>query len=492
MLDFPGCAPRIEIVDRSSTEIDYRAHSAVLLLTVFLSLSTHATNPVTEILAEDIPAGTLGLGIGVRWGDSPYKGIGDVGSIDNENASDYDLMPFYFYEGKYLFAHGSTAGIHLFDNDRFSLDALIAYRFDRLEPERDEFFDGVEEREQTLDGGFRAAYESDWGKVTLSWVTDLQNNHNGEEVDLTYRYRWFGDRWAVSPFVSYVYSDSDLTSYYYGVSEEEARDGRPVYRPGSATTARIGINTTYHWSRRMRLFANISLDKLDDEVSDSPLTDEDLIPMAMVGLGYAFGNVLDESQSGRRVPERGGEWSWRINYGYTAEETFHKVHRGYVQRSDDVRTYLAGLTFGKLALDGRRVDVWGKVSINRRLENDLQEDFWEINPYIMIKGTGYSPWSNREVFRYGFGYGFSYADKVPIVEQVKQEKRDRNTSQFLNYLEAQVDVPLRNLFGNRGWWKNCYAGVTLVHRSGIFGRVDLIGNVSGGSDVLTGHMECVR
>ncbi len=469
-----------------------RRLAPVLLLAALLSNGVHAVNPVTEILAEEIPAGTLGLGFGWRWGDSPYKGIGDVGSIDNDNDSKYDLMPFYFYEGKYLFAHGSTAGVHLFDDGRFKLDALVAYRFDRLEPERDDFFIGVEEREQSLDGGFRAAYRSDWGKLSLSWVTDLQDNHNGDEIDLTYRYRWFGERWSVSPYASYIYSNSDLTGYYYGVSEEEAREDLPVYRPGSAATARIGINTTYRWSNRLRLFANVSLDKLDDEVSDSPLVDEDSIAMAMVGLGYAFGNVRDESQSGRRDPERGGEWSWRVNYGYTAEETFHKVHRGYIKRSDDVHTYLAGLTLGKLALDRRRLDVWGKVSINRRLENDLQGDFWEINPYVMLKGTGYSPWSNREIFRYGFGFGFSYADKVPVVEQRKQEQREKNTSHFLNYLEAQVDLPLRNLFGSRGWWKNCYAGLTLVHRSGIFGRVDIIGNVSGGSDVLTGHMECVR
>jgi hypothetical protein len=145
-----------------------------------------------------------------------------------------------------------------------------------------------------------------------------------------------------------------------------------------------------------------------------------------------------------------------------------------------------------LLLDGPRADYWGKLSINRRLENDLQDDFWEANAYVMIMGTGYSPWSSRELFRYGFGYGFSYADKIPIVEQLKQASRGENTSHFLNYLEAQVDFPLRNLFGSRGWWRDCYAGLTIVHRSGIFGTVDILGNVSGGSDVLTGHMECRR
>lgn len=463
---------------------------ALCPLLAVLSPGVVATNPVTEIATADIAEGTLGLGFGWRWGDSPYKGIGDISSMETDE--DSDILPYYFYEGRYLFAHGSTAGVHLFDTGTFSADAVLSYRFDRLEPERDDYFDGVEEREQSLDGGLRGSFKGQWGSLSLTWLQDTLDRHNGEEWDLTYRYNWVGSKWTVSPFASYAYWNESLTGYYYGVSQAEAREDLAVYQPGSSKVWRAGINTSYRLSKRLRLFANLSVDKLDDEVTDSPLVDEGTLVAAMVGAAYAFGNVLDDSQSGRRNRERAGEWSWRVNAGYTAEHTFHYVHRGGIKQHDDVETYLAGLTLSKLALDGRRLDVWGRVSVNRRLEKDYQDDFWEINPYIMLMGAGYSPWSNRELFRYGFGYGFSYADKIPYVEQRKQEKREKNSSHFLNYLEATVDFPLRNFFGDRGWWKNCYSGLTIVHRSGIFGRVDILGNVDGGSDVLTGHLECKR
>ena len=459
--------------------------------TLFLALpAAHATNPVTEIHVGNIPKGTVALGVGVRWGDSPYRGIDDIGSLVSEN--DYDIMPFYFYEGRWLFAHGSSAGVHFLDSEHFELDALISYRFTRLETERDDYFRTVEDRQQSLDAGFRAGVKGDLGKLRLTWLGGAVDRHNGNEVDLTYRYEWLGERWSISPFVSYVYQDSDLTGYYYGVTPRESRPDLPAYTPGSADFLRVGVNTSYRLTQRMRLFANFSHENLDDEVRDSPLVDEDSLYSVMVGMAYAFGNTMDDSAIVRRNPERAGEWSWRINYGYTAEETFHKVHRGAIRKNEDVDTNLVGLTFGKLLLDGPRADYWGKLSINRRLENDLQDDFWEANAYVMIMGTGYSPWTSRELFRYGFGYGFSYADKIPIVEQLKQASRGENTSHFLNYLEAQVDFPLRNMFGNRGWGQDCYAGLTIVHRSGIFGTVDILGNVSGGSDVLTGHMECRR
>ena len=81
---------------------------AVFALLSTASTKSFATNPVTVIATGDIPAGTLGLGFGWRWGDSPYKGIGDISSMETDENS--DVLPFYFYEGKYLFAHGNLPG----------------------------------------------------------------------------------------------------------------------------------------------------------------------------------------------------------------------------------------------------------------------------------------------------------------------------------------------------------------------------------------------
>jgi hypothetical protein len=38
--------------------------------------------------------------------------------------------------------------------------------------------------------------------------------------------------------------------------------------------------------------------------------------------------------------------------------------------------------------------------------------------------------------------------------------------------------------------QDCYAGLTVVHRSGIFGASDIHGDVAGGSDWITIHLEC--
>ena len=80
---------------------------------------------------------------------------------------------------------------------------------------------------------------------------------------------------------------------------------------------------------------------------------------------------------------------------------------------------------------------------------------------------------------------------MPIAEQRKQDAKGDNTSHFLNYLEMTLDFPLRRV-SRSSWIKDCYAGLSIVHRSGIFGTSDFLGDVSGGADWITAHLECTR
>ena len=92
-LNILGCASHTIETGTRSIHMTRSVHLTAFALALFISINAQAANPVTEILAEDIPKGTLGLGFGWRWGDSPFKGIDHVGSLDNDNDSEYDLLP---------------------------------------------------------------------------------------------------------------------------------------------------------------------------------------------------------------------------------------------------------------------------------------------------------------------------------------------------------------------------------------------------------------
>ena len=455
-----------------------RAPAAAALGLLFLA-ATAAGSDVMRIPIIDAPPFTPALGGGLRLSTSPYV----------EDDSSFDLVPLYLYEGRYLFAHGTEFGAHLFRDQTFSLDAIARYRFTRLDTDESDFLEGLDERRQTLDGGLSFGVRGGWGELQLDWVTDLLNRHDGQEFDLTYRYRWDVGNWMFSPFVSLLWQNDDLTGYYYGVRPDEAAPGRPAYAPGNATNVAFGLNSWYQLTDHVFLYGNLGFEGLDSTIQDSPLVEEDFGSSVFVGAGYLFG----EARRSKRVPAaRDGEWSWRLNAGYAAEENiFPYLMAGKWNRSDKANTDIAGVTVGKLLMGGQRVDFYGKLALFRHFEHEYQEDFWNYTGYIMAMAKGYLPWSERPAFRYGFGFGVSYAEKVPAVEQIKQAERDRNTSHLLNYLEFQADVPL-DLFVESRLTQNCYAGVTVVHRSGIFATSDILGEVSGGSDWVTLHLECLR
>ena len=464
---------------------------AALILAIVLPVN--AGQEVARIPFFNAPPGTTGLGGGFRFGNNPYISSGESDEVP------LDLIPLYLYEGKHLFARGTSVGVHIFRNEKFSFSALARWRFQQLDTSQDSIFDGLDRRHQTLDAGFTTTYKSGFGDITFDWVTDTLNHHNGQEIQLSYRYDFVRGAWSFSPFVTWGLQNANLANYYFGVSEDEAAASGtiPAYEVGDSQYFIIGLNTSWQLTDRILLFGNVGFGGSDTAVEASPLVENPNFSQAFVGGTYVFGNALKPVAGEDRV----SEWSWRVNYGYQAQENIISgIDQGDFSKSDVADTNIAGFTLARLLTDGKRIDYIGKIALYRHFEEGVtttdglftsDRDFWSYAAYVMVMGKGYSPWSGDEVFRLGFGFGMSYADQVPIAEQSKQNEKGSNTSRFLNYLELQVDFPLRKV-SKAKWLQNCYAGVTVVHRSGIFGTSNLLGDVSGGADWITAHLECVR
>jgi outer membrane protein len=462
-----------------------RVLAARLFAVLLLAVGPASAQEVADIPFSNAPPGSSALGGGLRFGQSLYR------ETDNEEQRQLDLIPLYLYEGKYLFARGTAGGLHITKNDALEFNLLLRYRFQKLDPDSHSYYEGLERRDQTVDGGLEVALRQKWGEVKLDWVTDTLSKHDGQEVRIAYRYRFENGPWSISPFISWTWQDANLTNYYFGVSEAEARPDRPAYQPGESQWAGFGLNTAWHVSDRIVIFGNIGFGGSDSVVTNSPLVAEDGASSAFVGGTYLFGNAQkpDYIMDADRV----GEWSWRVNYGYQADGNIvSEIDQGDFSKSTVADTNIGGLTFSKLLSAGERVDFLGKVAVFRHFENDEGNgNFQSYAAYISAMGKGYSSWSNEEWFRWSFGFGMSYATTVPIAEQRKQAEEGGNTSHFLNYLEMSLDFPLKRV-SKASWLQSCYAGLTIVHRSGIFGTSDILGDVSGGADWLTAHLECTR
>ena len=447
--------------------------------------SAFAAQEVTEIPISDWPKGAAALGAAYIAGQNPYY------TTDDSDGWKTDLIPLVLYNGKYVYFRGTAAGIHVVDRDAFELNLLARARLQRLDPGQNAFFEGLEAREQSLDGGAEFRLRGDWGELQSAWLTDTLARHQGQSAELSYRYTFNFGRLTLRPFVGWEWYDDDLTNYYYGVSSDEARPDRPQYSPGSSNWWSVGLNTSYALNDRALFFANMSLGDIDSAVEKSPIVDARNRAALFVGGTYVFGNSLEPIVD--YAPERASEWSWRVNFGYSAEDNVvGGIEQGVLIRSTHANTRIGGITIGKLLAAGQRADITGRLAIHRHFEaNDGNGRHNSYALYIMAMSRGLKGWTRDEWFRWGFGFGLSYASEIPITEQREQAKEGKNTSHLLSYMEMQLDVPVRHFIKARPV-QNCFAGVTVVHRSGIFGRSNLLGDVSGGSDWITLHLECAR
>lgn len=456
---------------------------AVQMAAVFVAMmpvSASADRGMTRLSIADAPAGTSGLGIGFRIPDSPYGG-----AIDS-----LDLVPLYLYEGKRFFLHGTSLGVHVLRNSRFEIDLIGRYRFWELDPDQDSFFAGLDERRQTVDAGVSIGMRREWGELRAEWLTDLLDRHGGHEVEATYRRAFDVGGWSLSPYVSLGWLGGNLSNYYFGVAAHEARPERAAYQPGAVFNLGYGLTATYRLGERAELFGNLGVIELDESIFSSPVVDQTVLATTFVGGSYFFGSVHQPAVGSGNA--RQSEWSWRVNFGYQAQGNIvGDIDQGDFRRSVDAQTSIGGFTVSRLLNASPRSDFYGRVALHRHFEGSAQEDFFSVAAYVMAVGKGYFPWSDQPSFRWGFGMGLSYAQKVPLIEQVKQTRKGERTARFLNYLEMTLDFPIGSLV-SAGPFRNCFAGLTTVHRSGIFASSEILGDVAGGSDWITAHLECLR
>jgi outer membrane protein len=125
-----------------------------MLLVTIAASPAHGQYEVAEIPFFDMPKGSVGLGGGLRLGQSLYV------ATDNEDQRQFDLVPLYPYNGKYLFFRGTAGGVHVFSRDNVELNVMGRYRFQKLDPDSNAFFDGLEERRQTMDAGIEVRQRS--------------------------------------------------------------------------------------------------------------------------------------------------------------------------------------------------------------------------------------------------------------------------------------------------------------------------------------------
>lgn len=192
---------------------------------------------------------------------------------------DYDRrvipLPVIGYRGEKLQVFGPFVRYELLRRDALSFNARLSPRFGGFDESDSDIFEGMEDREFSMDVGLGMTYErNDW-KIEAAGLRDLLDRSNGRELSLQLGRAFRLGSVFIEPTVGLSYLDRRHVDYYYGVDESEVASSRPAYDGKSARNTELGINFV---SRSLLGgLTRISIENTwyDSAISDSPLTDAD-------------------------------------------------------------------------------------------------------------------------------------------------------------------------------------------------------------------------
>ena len=416
------------------------------------------SDPYTDTL----PTG--GAAVGYLWQAerSPYRGAQNGHSLD----------PFYLYEGEHAYLHSSRAGLK-FTSDAWRFDAFVAERFEGYTVDRvPAAAVGMQVREPGFDLGAAVRRRTAFGTPYVELLRDASHRSGGSELRLGYwGNAWSRGRLELRPHAALAYRDAKLNDYYYGV--------------GAGSDAEIALHATYRVIGNWSLIGSLGATRRSGAIAASPLVENRTNATAMLGVMYDFSPAI------KRWEPEAKPLIARLLYGASSDCDVLQVVRlncttTHTVDSTDIWAMELGRTLIKEP-NGHPVEIAGFLGLLRHVERGNQADFWQFNAYLKAYYYGF-PWDKWVRTRFGIGSGLAYAERVSTMEQRDQAKSGLGTWKLLNYLDPTVDVRVSDFLG-RAVPRDSYAGVGVSHRSGMFGRSQLLGNVDGGSNYIYVYLE---
>ena len=245
---------------------------ATAFLTCILTVSA-----ATQAMAQGMAQEGFTIGPGGLFSTSPYIGEDD----------DARFIPILRYQGQNWRIGTDGAAVGLYDRNAFSAEAILLPRFSALPDDNDEL-DGID-RQITLDGGLSLNYAlSDRTRVTARILQEVTGEHDGQEVDLLLRSQVISGPVPLSIAGGMSWKSDALGSYLFGVEGDEATDNRPAYDVDGSVTPFVTFSSGYSFNETVRLIGSVRVEFLPDEVTNSPIVEDDTITSGFLGVQLSF------------------------------------------------------------------------------------------------------------------------------------------------------------------------------------------------------------
>lgn len=219
---------------------------------------------------------------------------GGAFGVRREIYADYDRriipLPVIGYRGEKLRVFGPFVSYEVARAGAIGLDVRLSPRFGGFDDSDSDIFDGMEEREFSMDAGFGLTWARDDWKLELVGLKDALDRSNGQEWSATVGRAYRAGTLLLEPAIGVSYLDREHVDYYYGVEASEATGSRPEYRGDSSLNTTLGLTlvTPALFGGLTRI--GIENTWYDSPIEDSPLTDTD----SSLSIFIAFSKFFDK------------------------------------------------------------------------------------------------------------------------------------------------------------------------------------------------------
>ncbi|WP_417813540.1 MipA/OmpV family protein [Thalassospira alkalitolerans] len=210
---------------------------------------------------------------------NPYRGA---------DSMDLDGLPLLAYDAERLHVGIDGIAVKVWQNEFASFDVIGALRMKPFDNDDSSYLRGMQERDMAYDAGVGFKTRLWRGELGAHYLTDVNDAHDGHEVDLTYTlpldlhgvtFSWGG---------GVLWQSEKLANYYVGVSGTEVRSDRSAYSADGAFIPHLDLTMTYPIMDGLMLMGTGGIKLLPDSYTDSPLIDDDYTYSLGLGLVYNF------------------------------------------------------------------------------------------------------------------------------------------------------------------------------------------------------------
>lgn len=227
----------------------------------------------------DSPADDHELQIGLAGVTSTSVYLGGNNQSRVFPAIDYTYKQFYFQAG--------DLGLNLVNKDNWKIDfglgVNLAGDVDRGDSR---LLSALPELSFPVNAFVSAEYKTKIGLFKIKYHHEINNKHNGHSTGLSYSAPIRRGSWLVVPQLTYENHSEEVVNYFVGIAPEDMTTNLPSYEAGSVNNWQLSLLGLRPINNKWSLIGNIQNVFYGDEITNSPMIDDDQRLSVFIGFLY--------------------------------------------------------------------------------------------------------------------------------------------------------------------------------------------------------------